>query len=97
MIILLLLLFMYIFFYICKCDEYINLNFTEVAIIDMDCINHYNKFVLPYQERQDNIPFDEYLEYWWNLEENDIDLIKRVCDMLYDKFPKPNIRRGLKY
>ncbi len=93
-----LLLFMCIFFYICKCDdEYINLNFTEIAIMDIDCMNHYNKYVLPYQERQDNIPFDEYLEYWWNLEENDIDLIERVCDMLYNKYPKPNIRRGAKY
>jgi len=73
------------------------MNFTDIATYNTECKNHYDKYVLPYQERHDNVPFDEYLEYWWNLDESDQELVERVCTMLYNKFPKLNIRRGMMY
>lgn len=71
------------------------MNFTKISLINTKCLDHYDKYVEPIQSMNviDSISFDEYLEYWWNLEETDNELVERVCDFIYHKYPKPSIRR----
>ena len=56
----------------CLCQ----LNFTKIMHYDLNCLNHYNKYV-SYVINSNNeskyIPFNEYLEYWWDLDETEDD------------------------
>ena len=45
-------------------------------------------------EKNINITFENYLEYWWNLEESEDELLNRVCIYINKKYPKKNIRHG---
>lgn len=77
-----------------KYEEIINTKYLK-------CLEHYNKYVKPIQDKSEfleesynknDISFNYYLEYWWNLEESDEQLLIRVCNYISNKFPKRNIR-----
>ena len=51
--------------------------------------------VKPTYVKYKQVPFDQYLEYWWNIEENDEQLLNRVCNFIYDKYNRRNIRVGV--
>jgi hypothetical protein len=79
---------------------YKSLNFTKVSLIDKTCLEHYNKYVEPVQnvknnENNENTSFGDYLEYWWNLEESDEELISRICQHIYIKYPTRHIRKAM--
>jgi hypothetical protein len=59
------------------------------------CIQHYNEYVKPKQtnnQLNENVSFQDYLEYWWNLEESEEELLDRICKYITMKFPKKYIR-----
>jgi len=65
-----------------------NIDFDILSKTDKECLYHYNKYVKPFHKSMnETILFSDYLEYWWNLEENDNELLKRVCVYIYDKYP----------
>jgi hypothetical protein len=77
------------------------MNFTEISLRDKKCLEFYNKYVEPTQniknedkKKLSHVTFDEYLEYWWNSEETDKELIKRVCDLIYHRYSKSHIRKA---
>ena len=72
----------------------LSLNFNNIDIqIDIKCLNHYSKYVQPsHNNDNNNITFSEYLEYWWNLEESEEELTNRVCNYIYEKYPKKSLR-----
>ena len=87
---------------IIECNNKIKrMNFTEISLMDKKCLEFYNKYVEPTQNIKNEdrrlssrVLFDEYLEYWWNSEETDKELIKRVCDLMYNIYPKTYIRKA---
>jgi hypothetical protein len=79
-----------------KSKKYIishNINFNVLALKDIDCLNYYETNVVTRYKSLSDVPFYEYLEYWWNSEETDDELLERVCNFIYEKYPKRNIRR----
>jgi hypothetical protein len=64
-------------------------NFTKISEKDMQCKRYYENNV---QYLQNNVDFSEYLEFWWDTEEDDTTLIKWVCNFIYSKYPKRYIR-----
>ena len=71
------------------------------------CLEHYNQYVKPIQDKttiqnvedstllyESNITFENYLEYWWNSEESEDELLNRVCNYINNKYPKKYIRFG---
>jgi len=44
--------------------------------------------------KDNGVTFENYLEYWWNLEESEDDLLNKVCDFINNKYPKKYIRLG---
>ena len=68
------------------------INFNDLALKDIDCLNYYETNVITRYKSFNDIPFNEYLEYWWNSEETDDELLERVCNFIYQKYPKKNIR-----
>jgi hypothetical protein len=64
------------------------INFYELSKKDSECLMYYESNVVPYTLDNSKVSFDEYLEYWWNTEENGDELLKRVCNYIYHKFLK---------
>jgi hypothetical protein len=74
------------------------------------CLEHYNQYVKPIQDKtnsnsienvedimfleNNDITFENYLEYWWNLEESEDELLNRVCIYINKRYPKKYIRLG---
>lgn len=44
-------------------------------------------------KESDLLSFNEYLEYWWNLEESEKELITRVCNDIFRKYHKSSYRK----
>jgi len=44
--------------------------------------------------KDNDITFENYLEYWWNLEESEDELLNRVCYYINKKYPKKYVRLG---
>ena len=62
-----------------------------------DCVEHFNKYVKPIQNKknelnQKEITFIDYLEYWWDSEETEEQLLNKVCKYINNKYPKKKIR-----
>ena len=69
-----------------------NINFYELAIKDKECLDYYNINVKSTYIKHKQVQFYQYLEYWWNIDENDDELLNRVCNFIYDKYNKRYIR-----
>ncbi len=82
---------------LCIIKSTISIDFNNITVeINANCLDHYNKYVKSTQigesNQYDDVTFNEYLEYWWNLEETEEELIERVCGHIYEKFPKKLLR-----
>jgi hypothetical protein len=71
------------------------INFYELSQKNIDCLYYYQKNVNNSFKNINNIPFYEYLEYWWNVDESGDELLDRVCTLIYSKYQKKNIRRSI--
>lgn len=71
------------------------INFYELSQKNIDCLYYYQKNVNNSFKNINNIPFYEYLEYWWNVDESGDELLERVCTLIYSKYQKKNIRRSI--
>ena len=63
-----------------------SINFLVLSNKNEECLYNYDKFVKNKIEKNTN--FDEYLEYWWDLEESDDNLLNRICKYIEDKYIK---------
>jgi len=70
------------------------INFYELSQKDIDCLYYYEKNVNN-TKTLSNIPFYEYLEYWWNVDESGDELLDRVCKLIYSKYQKKYIRKSI--
>ena len=88
-----------------KFKEYKHMNYftlqNNIQTNYFKCLEHYNLYVKPIQDKTKSnddsiisheINFEDYLEYWWNLEESEIELLNRVCDYINNKYPKKFMR-----
>jgi hypothetical protein len=63
-------------------------------ICNDDCLYHYLNFVQYTQSKNNEIPtFEYYLEYWWNGQETEEELLFKVCRYMFEKYPKKTMLR----
>ena len=62
------------------------IDFENLALKNKECVKYYETNVITYYKLLFHVSFTEYLEYWWNSEETDIELLDRVCNFIYDKY-----------
>ena len=89
-------LVIFIFLFI-KCNT---INITD--IIDdskyKDCIHYYFKYIQPNQNKNNEVvSFEEYIDYWWDLEEKKEDLIDKICKNIILKYKKRFLRNKNMY
>jgi hypothetical protein len=75
---------------------YINgkyINFTQLSIKNEKCLKFYNTQIN--NKIYKNINFDEYLEYWWNLEESEEELLNRICKYIQMKYSNNILRKKI--
>jgi hypothetical protein len=71
------------------------IDFYQLSFKDLNCLTYYETNVIKNSSDIKNIMFYEYLEYWWNTEETETELLDRVCNFIYSKYPKKYIRSAL--
>jgi hypothetical protein len=79
-----------------KIECFKNINYTHTSLINKNCNDFYNKYVLSTQSSNNQtVSFAEYLEYWWNQEETEEELLNRVCKLIYNKYPINHLRKSI--
>jgi len=58
------------------------LQLKDILVKYNDCHNFYIKNVYPIQSKNSNVSFEDYLEYWWNGNENSEILLQRICKQM---------------
>ena len=61
------------------------INFDNIYNKNKECYYFYLIHVEP-KQKGNFLPFQHYLEYWWDQEENENELLEKVCNYIYKKY-----------
>ena len=75
-------------------NEYVKPIQDKTNLNSVENIEEDSTFLHKTNIKDNGITFENYLEYWWNSEESEDELLNRVCNYIQNKYPKKYIRFG---